>query len=1380
MNFRTTLVLLFLVAAGAAFWLVSAYAPLAALLPARPVAADEGTRALLENELTPEKLRSIRIQAGEQFVLERTPGGDWTLPGKWPTRKAEVDALVRVLCNLRSRFAPFHLNEESDVKDYGLDSPKVTVQVGTGGREYKLSFGERQDASSRASPITYLRLEEKPEVLRLAPGLVSLLDRPQDYYQQRRLFPSERVAREDESAEKVERLAARSLEVKDRSAGYRLVSEKDEWQLQQPQREPVDPDKLRGILAAVPDVWAEQFVSKPKKDLAEYGLKNPEQTIRVTSRAGNTVTLLVGKQSRVTTRTVMRPAPNMGGPPMPPQREVVHDEFRYAKLQDNDQIFDIKADKLKDLLVSADNLRDARLARFRADEARRLEIRSGGVEILLAREKDQWRLLKPFAADAESSKINELLDKLAALEARDKDVLYKADVKTYGLDKPSATIQVTVEQEIKGQTDAKSKKTRSFTFSVGKHDAAKVYVRVAGWDRVNAVDDGILKLAERPALAYRSRRVLDFAAADVTRLDIHRHSESLALEQVKGSWYLAGPVRVEIDASRASQLAGDLSRLEAVEYVTEQSANQDLEKQYGLARTALTVTVAFADAKKPAQTLQVGKARNGNSEFYAKLATAPAVFVVKKEIRDALDRDSLAYRNLQLWQAAEADVQEVRLLKDQAEYRLQREAKGWQIGGPFIAPASADLVQPLLVELTAPRCDRYAAHAAKDLKAYGLDQPELRVVCRLTAPQPAVEGSKPSEKKTSKTPSSEHVLLIGKKTDPASNNRFGKLSDGEAVFVVGDKLVAAVNHRALDFLDRNLLALDTRNVESIIAAGAEGTLVLQRKGDEWRVEGSPGPPFAADSDAIAAVLGLWSNLRAQEFAAYGPKVDLAAFGLDRPFRTISLKLKPQPSSGPASASPGHTLRLGKGVPGHPAERYARLDDGPGVAVLAANVVSELTHGYLDFVARGVLKFDRAALRDLERRMGKETLKVTSSDGQWRITQPGDQAADGPMLDSLIGQLAGLRAKRVAAYPAKDLQAFGLDQPDALVTLQLADGNGKKSEHLIRIGKRAGDKSSPEDRFARVDDAAAVVVLPGNLAEKLTASALEFRNHDLASITNVDRVTLVRESRTATFTKTDGNWRLAQPVEADAEQTDLEDFVSAIGRLRADRLIAEKPSDLKPYGLDYPRVRWQFFVSGKLALDLAVGKAEQKAPSPPTSLSHSGGEGGVGSRCFARLADRDLVFLLSPQLTTKVLGEYRSRSLWTSLDAVQVDKLSYRYAEQPFVLEKVNAEWQLAGEPNRKVRSEVIRETLDALASLRAERYLEDQSADLKLYGLDPPQLALEIQTASGNRTLHLGRHQAESGRYYARIPEAGKTAVFVISQAEAARIVRRKEAYIKR
>src|SRR5438445_5428785 len=106
MNYKTTLVLLALViAGGVVYWLAPDLSPWLGLGPVQPSPQNAGTNGILQQELTPQKLERIDVQHGQRLlVLERGAGGEWTLPGKWPARKAEVDELVHLLTHLRSRF----------------------------------------------------------------------------------------------------------------------------------------------------------------------------------------------------------------------------------------------------------------------------------------------------------------------------------------------------------------------------------------------------------------------------------------------------------------------------------------------------------------------------------------------------------------------------------------------------------------------------------------------------------------------------------------------------------------------------------------------------------------------------------------------------------------------------------------------------------------------------------------------------------------------------------------------------------------------------------------------------------------------------------------------------------------------------------------------------------------------------------------------------------------------------------------------------------------------------------------------------------------------------------------------------------------------------
>ncbi len=842
MNFKTTLILAVLVALGGIGWLIVRN------LPHDDVAGP--TTQFLTNDLKADALTRIEIErGGAKVILEQAGADDWSLPGKWPVRAGEVKDLVQTLTDLHSRFASTPLTSKADLKKYGLEPPALKVKVTVKGKEHTLAFGEDPSPVNRFSRATYLRLDDNPEIVRLAPGLVAALDRSQDRYQARALFPYERVAKDNDPVEKVEMLAAKGVAVKSPEGSFELVKAGDSWEIVEPVKDHVDPDKLKALLTAFPDIWAERFVDTKDKKLEDFGLKDPQTIVTVTGTGGRAIKVFIGNESE--TKLTKVPKPAMPQQPfMPPKQDfdMVPETYRFAKLQDNEQIFEIKADKLKDINVPIASLRDPQLARFRAADVKRLEIdvpAAGGATastpLIFSKEKERWRMEKPKAEDAENGPINDLLEKLANLQAKDADVLDKADLKTVGLEKPAAKIKITIEEE-KGPKDNKTKTTRDIAFDLGtkEKEKDKLYVKVEGWPRVNSVDDAVLKLARRPEYVYRNRKVLDVAAADVGKLEIQRTAGSFTLEQDKGTWKLTKPEQVDVDTAKAAKLAGELTKLEAVEFITDSPKDDELEKTYGLAKPALTAKIEFTDAKKPAHTLSVGKAR-GDKEYYARLDQG-AIFVLKKDTHDDLDRDSLAYRPLEFFHGLKEKIHELAIQKDGQEYRLIADGKTWKLRGPFDADAMAEVADPIADEIANLRANRFVTHAATDLKDYGLDKPYLTVRLVPTAKDDP-----------------EHQLQIGKAVDKEAG-RFAKLDKGNAIFVLSDKAVATLDHTPLDFLDKKLLAVDAKAIQKVHSAGP-APFTLEQKKDVWEIVGSPAPTFPAEEDAVQNLLRPWSNLR---------------------------------------------------------------------------------------------------------------------------------------------------------------------------------------------------------------------------------------------------------------------------------------------------------------------------------------------------------------------------------------------------------------------------------------------------------------------------------------------------------------------------------------
>lgn len=1444
MNLRTTIVLLVLIGLLAATWLVGPWVGRKVGLVRKPLdPAGAGSPTVLENELTRGTIQRIEVENGpEPVVLERGAGGDFTLPGKWATRKREADELVGLITDLRSRFYVLPLTAQTDeeLQQYGLnqDAKPMTVNVKLTDKEVRLRFGEPPEV--QGSPFarpTYVRIDNRPEVVRLGPDLLTILRRPREYYQRRQLFPYvERVRiasgapsspfgppTAESATVQLPKVKAITIESFSGKVKIERVGElpaatgtaalpkiepqqlADAWMITEPVKDRVEPEKAKLLLSAIPELWVEDFkqldaasmlakeiLESPDAGLKSFeewveaaaagkaddwlmqrtGLDHSERTLRVKLANDDTVVLQIGKVSQTKERTGTPPPPNpmMPVPPPPP---IIREDYHYAKLEGQSQVFEIRGDKFNDLFVAAATLRDEKLARFKAGDVQQVEIKQPGrsvkvfgidikqpaTTIVLAKEKegglDRWRVTQPMQALAENDKVSELVDKLAGLEARDRDVIDNADLKATGFEPATGIrIDLAIEEEIPGSPEPKAGKKkptrkRTVLFTFGKHDSLskKLHVRVAGRERVNLVDESALKLAERPALAYRGRRVLDFSASEIASIEIKRTSETYRLQQSDGDWKLIAPVTAPADKLKAGNLADDLSRLEAVEYVNDAPKPDDLANA-GLDKPALTAIVQFTDPKRKPQSVLIGKERDGKQEYFAKLADSNSIFAVKKETRDKLDVSSLDYRPAELWTATADAVQAVKIKRAEGTYDLKKEGIDWKIAGPFDAPASLFLVQPLIDALANPKLAGYQVHKADKPAEFGLDKPLLEVTLTIMEKGKEGEPEKPRER----------TLQFGKAVD-GKPEVYAKLADDPAVFRLPEATKINADKGALELLDRQLLAVDTRRASKLQRTGM-AALSVAKAGMDWKVEAGS-TSFPADKPTIDGMLRMWQSLQADRFVAYGAKAELAKYGLNPPVDTLTLTLDAPDSGGKPTS---HVLRLGKPVEAGRNDRYAMVEGQAGVAVLTAGVVTELARSMLDFADKSLFKFDALDLRTIRRQMPNNDLEITR-EGGWRIAQPTSQPADEPTMDVLAGQLAGLRAERVADYETKDLKKYGLDAPAATITLVLPEKDGKPVQHVLKIGLPVDPKAPDGDRFVRVDESKVIAVLAKAAVKRLLDPPLKYRNRNLITrMPEPDRAVLERGDRAganqAVFSRVEGTWKLTAPLAAEAEHTDMEDYLNSIYKLRAYELVAEKPADLKPYGLDKPEAVWRFYDGEKEVLGLLLGKKDS-----------------TDQRCYAKLANGDLVFLLEPKLTQQALAEYRKRTLWTGFDAAQVDTLTIIGEGSPLVLRKIAGSWQIDGKPDAKVNQDAVTDTVAAFSNLKVERYVRDKDAPLDLFGLAKPRRTIVAQTSMGARQeIRLGNFEGGSKRAYANLP--AKSEVFVLSDTDAAKLDRDAKAFL--
>jgi Domain of unknown function (DUF4340) len=1424
MRWFTTILLAVLVA-GSAFWAWKGDS----IAPSLGVGAPAAPTSPAVEALAPLKAEDVQtlslMNDKDKLDLVRGANGVWTQPGNWPVRQDEAQALIAALANLKSRFQP--VAPEADLKPYGLDASQkpIVAKLGAGARTVTLTLGRpdaKPDEPEYARP-TYVKVDGHADLLRFDSDLMQVVARKPEEYRRKQLFPElDRfkltggesfapnqtpppggrwaVASNDITAIKMETNDA-GVSIKRVAPNPQPKAERDAtgeppltanklataWELDSvgvgltnktysPLRDRPDPAKLRGILTAIPELWVEQFL--PAKPVKETGLDKPERVLTVTRKTGPT-TLRIGKASRTIVKPGAAPPPAQPFAPPPPPPQPTIETYHYASIDGLDLLFEVKADKFADLFPKADDLRDAQLARFEADDVRKVEIAlKGQPSVTLSKKKgnknaekeddkqDRW-----YVGDilAESTKATELIDALAKLEAKNPasplDPLVLAQpmgernvidnpnpmaLASMGIDGTSAITLTIQEKAPEGQAPPAPQTVK---YLIGKHDAdkKKLNVQVAGWPRANVVADDAKKLIDRPALAYRGRRLFDTAELKLAGLTVTKGADVFALAKTADKWKLTKPLAIDADDAKASQLTGDLTRLEATEYVDDAPKPEDLDKKYGLAKPAMTIDLAFGTKS---EKIDIGSSPEFKPEYYARRNGSGSVFTVPKATIDSLKDGALAFLPLQLWSVPPDKVTAIEIQRNEGKetYKLAGDGANWKITGLFDAPApflAATAAASAVANLRAEKYDAATADPAK----HGLDKPALKLVVSYKEPKaddPKVE-----------TPVT-RTLLIGKAAD-APNTRYAKLADGPntAVFTVNDTILKDVDKPALELLDKTVLNQkpDALTKVQIVGPKADENVTLTKDATgAWKADGAT---FAPDKPTVDQLLNFLARPAVREIVAYGPAVKWAEFGLDKPEYTITGTFTAD------GKTETHAVKLGKASVGKSTgdTRYARVDDGPAAVLLAEPAAQALARGKLDFADRSLLAFDAPALLSLVRKKGTEELEIVQgATVGWDMVKPAKFKADQTILDDLSDQLSKLRASKVAAFGTKDLKPFGLDVPAATITLKV--GLDKPVDKVLKIGKPVNDKDPDGDRFVTVDGAkdVSVGVLPGALAKRLLAEPLKFRDRSLARFPKADRIEMTRGDRTVTFAELNGTWKMVLPVEAEAEQADIDEFINALAKLQADELEAEKPKDLKPYGLDKPAVKWTLKNGATEVLSLLVGNEK-------------------GGKAFAKLEKGDLVAVLDRSLTAKATGEYRKRIVWTGVDASQVEAIDFRVGEQSWKYSKVGANWVDGAKPTDLVDPAAITELLDALAGLKSQRYAADKGADLKLYGLQPPQRTITISQRGGvSKTLQIGREEGGSNgtRLYARVDDKDRTDVFILGEADVRKIAKDRAGFLKK
>jgi hypothetical protein len=207
-------------------------------------------------------------------------------------------------------------------------------------------------------------------------------------------------------------------------------------------------------------------------------------------------------------------------------------------------------------------------------------------------------------------------------------------------------------------------------------------------------------------------------------------------------------------------------------------------------------------------------------------------------------------------------------------------------------------------------------------------------------------------------------------------------------------------------------------------------------------------------------------------------------------------------------------------------------------------------------------------------------------------------------------------------------------------------------------------------------------------------------------------------------KTDGEWRLVEPMDWPADPTAVEALLASIANLDVERTLELGEVSLADHGLDPPGLGLVMIDAGDRRFELAVGN-----------------ETPLGSKRAVRRSGDDAVLLTSDLFVDDLdreLDQWRSRDVVdvfeTGVASIEIDAEGDRIH-----LVRTDERWQLL-EPLADLGDrDQVRSLISELNSLRVSEFLAPDS-DLVELGLDAPSYRVLIVRSDGGEpiTLELG------------------------------------------
>lgn len=305
---------------------------------------------------------------------------------------------------------------------------------------------------------------------------------------------------------------------------------KDQWQITGPIQSKADEASVGRILNSVEKLQYKEIVDEKPSNLGEYELAKPKTTVQIKVKKGTTHTIKVGARNPVVN---------------------VH----YVQMNNDPRVYAIEGDLADAGNLTLVDLRDKKMTDFNSEKVQTVRLTTPKLDLEFSKDGGVWKIKTPVESPASDSEVSSLLSSLEFLRAASFVDKPTENPESYGLQKPSATIQLTLDKGLMQKVQ------------FGNKQADQIYCRVEGNPSLALVQDSFSPFFEKDLDGWREKKLVVFNRFDVEEMRIKSAGKEYVFKKgEEEKWRIEGPEKGEVDAEKVQALMEKLEMADILKY----------------------------------------------------------------------------------------------------------------------------------------------------------------------------------------------------------------------------------------------------------------------------------------------------------------------------------------------------------------------------------------------------------------------------------------------------------------------------------------------------------------------------------------------------------------------------------------------------------------------------------------------------------------------------------------------------------------------------------------------------------------------------------------------------------------------------------------------